>query len=81
MPGPESQISTEDEDHLLGGSAFLEEDFVGAGNAFLALAGQPEAVFEGQPVERTDAIESAAIASTGVGEAVAATAGESIRAG
>jgi hypothetical protein len=47
----------DDEDHLFGGSAFLEEDVPGIGPQFAAAAGEPEALVEREAVERADTFE------------------------
>jgi len=50
-------LAFEDEHHMLGRSALFVEDVAGAGDHLGAVAGEPEAVFEGQAVERADAVE------------------------
>jgi hypothetical protein len=47
----------ENEDHVLGGSAFFVEDFAGADDVFLAVAGEPEAIFIGETVQRANTFE------------------------
>ncbi len=50
-------FALEDEDHVLGGRAFLEENVAGVGCVFLAMCSEPEAILDGQSVQGPDAIE------------------------
>ena len=50
-------LALEDEDHVLGRSAFFEQDVAGIGHVFLAVTGEPHAFLEGQAVEGADVLE------------------------
>jgi len=47
----------EDQDHPVGWLAFFEENVSGLRNDFFAMLRKPEAVFEGEPLERRDALK------------------------
>ena len=72
-------LAFEDEDHVGDRSALFEQDVSHVSEVLLTMAGEPEAVFEGQPVGRPMRSTASAISSTGVGEEGVVTAGESIR--
>ena len=50
-------FALEDEDHVQDRRAFFEEHIAGVGDKLLAVAGQPEAVFQGQAMKGDDAVE------------------------
>jgi hypothetical protein len=49
------EFAFEDEDHVLGESAFFVENFAGAGDILAAVAGKPEAILIGETVQGPDA--------------------------
>jgi hypothetical protein len=50
-------LSFEYEDHAVGGLALFEEDVAGLGDDFLAMLREPQAIFEWESLERSDALE------------------------
>ena len=50
-------LAFEDEDHVLGRSAFLEENVARIGDVFLAVTREPQTIFKRKAVERADVID------------------------
>jgi hypothetical protein len=50
-------FALEKKDHVLGRSTLLEENVAGVGHVFLAVASDPEAVFDGKAVQGNDSVE------------------------
>src|SRR5271166_3763880 len=48
-------FAPEDEHHLLSGCAFFKEDFAFGGDELIAVAGEPETVFQREAVQRANA--------------------------
>jgi hypothetical protein len=51
------KFTLEDEDHAVGGSALFKEDVTGLGDYLFAVAGEPEAVFEGQALQGGNVVD------------------------
>ena len=50
-------FALEDEDHAIGGRAFFEQDFSLLRDQFLAVPGEPQAVFHSHSLQRSDPLQ------------------------
>jgi hypothetical protein len=54
---PDVNLALENQDHSICRSAFFKEDVAGLANDLLTMMGKPEAIFEGQALERHNTID------------------------